>query len=160
MNAGFNQTPSTEVSETGKPVEIVQELIAIHTTRIEAATRLGPLASTTLSVAIITQSKKYVEELMEELSNFGDAVQSTVNRENEFQHTWKEALTKVDSLSKPDCEAIQQNMEAILKTFYQEVISGGNALPASVMQLLHKQSLGIETDLQEPPSGPELSTSR
>ena len=90
------------------PVEIIQELIAIHTTRIEMVEKFNgkaliPDVKTSFKSAK-QQSEKYTEELMSELSNFGDAVMGSVNNENEYQVMYKNVLGKIDAMTPQEAE--------------------------------------------------------
>ena len=90
-------------TQSKTPVEIVQELIAIHTTRKEVVDKLKEIPVTG-NVAdklpgIIKQSDQFISELMNELSNFGDAVQGSVDRDNEYQEIWKKGLQNIDAMN-------------------------------------------------------------
>ncbi len=125
------------------PVEIVQELIAIHTTRKEVVDKLKQI-QVTGNVAdklqgIIKQSDQFISELMNELSNFGDAVPGEVNRENEYQVMWKNALINVDTMNPQEGEQIFQALENSLKKMYHDILDKVSELPASLQEIVTKQ---------------------
>jgi uncharacterized protein YicC (UPF0701 family) len=125
------------------PVEIVQELIAIHTTRKEVVDKLKQI-QVTGNVAdklqgIIKQSDQFISELMNELSNFGDAVPGEVNRENEYQVMWKNALINVDTMNPQEGEQIFQALENSLKKIYHDILDKVSELPASLQEIVTKQ---------------------
>jgi predicted RNase H-like nuclease (RuvC/YqgF family) len=125
------------------PVEIVQELIAIHTTRKEVVDKLKQI-QVTGNVAdklqgIIKQSDQFISELMNELSNFGDAVPGEVNRENEYQVMWKNAFINVDTMNPQEGEQIFQALENSLKKMYHDILDKVSELPASLQEIVTKQ---------------------
>jgi hypothetical protein len=130
-------------TQSKTPVEIVQELIAIHTTRKEVVDKLKEIPVTG-NVAdklpgIIKQSDQFISELMNELSNFGDAVQGEVDRENEYQLTWKNTLANIDTINSPEGEQIFQSLENSLKKMYHDILNKVSELPISLQEILTKQ---------------------
>lgn len=144
MPENIKKENGSEINETDKPVEIVQELIAIHTTRAEAATRLKPLALNTMNASIADQSTNWIRQLTEELSDFGDAVQSIANRENKYQQAWIAALTDLDKKPRAGNEAVWQQMEMLLKEHYKHILSKEDALPASLLKMIRQQDKDID----------------
>ena len=130
-------------TQSKTPVEIVQELIAIHSTRKEAINKLkekqfkGNVATRLPTIA--EQSDQFISELMNELSNFGDAVQGDVNRENEYQGMWKNTLANIDTLSQQECEQTLEKSEQSLKKIYRNTLDTAFELPASFKEILIKQ---------------------
>ncbi len=125
------------------PVEIVQELIAILTTRKEAINKLKEKQVTGNVAdglpAIVQQSDKFISELMNELSNFGDAVAGEANRENEYQVMWKKELPNIDMMSAPEYEQTFQTLEKSLKKMYQNILDKASELPTSLQEILIRQ---------------------
>jgi len=124
-------------TQTKSPVQIVQEFIALHTTRKEAAERLHADA------AVMQQSDRFIAELMEELSNYGDAVMANTDRENEYQQTWKDTLGKMESMTPEKQAQTFQALEASLKHMYQTTLENGTDLPVPVREMLTKQAEGL-----------------
>jgi hypothetical protein len=129
--------------EITKPVDIIQELIAIHTTRIEASIRLQPGEIKAVLNTIQNQSKNFITELMDELSNYGDAVQSIAERENDYQRIWTDNLKKLDTLNSDDSKAILENLEESLKKIYSEILDADITLPESLLQILMQQQAAL-----------------
>ena len=128
---------------TKTPVEIIQEQLAIHTTRKDAVEKLTAVLPAEASAARLTsagqQSDEFIAEWMSELSNYGDAVMSSVDRENEYQTIWKNALGTIDSISPQSGAQTFQDMEISLKKMYQDTLQANPDLPVSVTEILNKQ---------------------
>lgn len=132
---------------TKTPLEITQELIAIHTTRMEIAEKfskkaLTPDAKTSLALAK-QQSEKYTKELMIELSNFGDGVMSSVGNQNEYQVMYKNVLGKIDTMSPQESQQTFQSLETALKNMYQAILKTQTDLPTSLQEILSNQDNDI-----------------
>lgn len=132
-----------EQEQKKSPVEIVQKLIAIHTTRKEASEKMGNnKASLTLEVKLKSaaeQSDRFIKALLNELSQFGDAVQSEVNREDEYQETWNEAIVNIDTVDASSLSGILKKLENTLVNIYSEIIDSHNDLPGTLNDLLISQ---------------------
>lgn len=128
-----------------KPVDILQELIAIHTTRIEVGNRLESSAGAPILNALKNQSTHFITELMNELSNYGDAVTSTTERDNEYQEIWTKSLSRLNSLSTNDSKGILNKMEENLIKIYSEILEDISALPESVLKIVSKQKMALST---------------
>ncbi|RYY56941.1 MAG: hypothetical protein EOO09_04475 [Chitinophagaceae bacterium] len=126
-----------------QPVELIQQLIAIHTTRKENVTKLQAHGNNKEqekeSQGIAEQSRDFIGGLMQELSGFGDAVSSHVERNNEYQTAWKNAMDADGNISKGSGPTILSETESILKNIYNEVLAQANELPEEVSSLLRKQ---------------------
>ena len=129
---------------TKTPVELVQDLIAIHVTRKEASERLTGGAKTGIGLeAAGSQSQRFIDEWMQELSAFGDGVAATADRETPYYAIWKKALPGVDDLDPAAAGALFNQMEQALKEKYQQEISEQGDLPESINTLLQKQAEAI-----------------
>ena len=130
-------------TQTKTPVNLVQELIAIHTTRKEAVEKFSgqenPENLTSDLTAAGQQSDKFIAELMSELSNFGDAVQAEVDRENDYQLTWKNTLGAIDTMNEQEKSRTFEQMEQNLKKFYQTMLDTSTELPVSLQDILQRQ---------------------
>lgn len=126
------------------PVEIVQELIAIHTTRKEAVDKLTTKApGEELTAKLSTsaqQSDRFIAELMDELSNYGDSVQAGVDRENEYQVLWKETLSNIDGMNQEEYRQVFEKLEDSLHQFYAGIKETGTELPASLQEIVTNQA--------------------
>lgn len=121
-------------TQTKSPVEIVQELIAIHTTRKEAVEKLQLPEG-----AQSQQSDQFIAALMSELSNFGDAVQSEAGRENEYQTTYKKILPEIDNMTPQQHQQAFGELEAKLKEVYDRLMETKDELPESLQTILTQQ---------------------
>lgn len=126
---------------TKSPVEIVQELIAIHTTRKEAVEKLqlpeGEQSAQAKRAA--QQSDQFIAALMSELSNFGDAVQSEAERENSYQTTYKKLLPEIDTMTAEQHQQAFEELEAKLKEAYDRLMETKDELPESLQNILTRQ---------------------
>ena len=77
---------------------------------------------------------------MNELSNYGDAVQSVAERENEYQQIWKDTLGKIEELNPQESGIIFTRLEECLKNIYSQIITSNNSLPDCLQQLFVKQN--------------------
>lgn len=82
---------------------------------------------------------------MNELSNYGDAVTSTTERDNKYQEIWTKSLSQLNSLSTNDSEGILNKMEENLKKIYSEILEDISALPESVLKIVSKQKMALST---------------
>lgn len=131
-------------SEIKTPVEIVQELIAINTTRKEAVDKfknkqVAEDMGNKLSAAM-QQSDQFIAQLMNELSNYGDAVAATADRENEYQLLWKKTLVNMDEMNPQEYGQAFQTLEDSLKKLYQSIAEAKTELPASLAEILNSQA--------------------
>ncbi|HLL42448.1 MAG TPA: hypothetical protein VK369_04880 [Segetibacter sp.] len=132
-----------EQEQKTSPVEIVQKLIAIHTTRKEASEKMGnnsaslPLQGKLESAA--GQSDRFIKALLSELSQFGDAVQSEVNRDDDYQQTWNNAIVNIDTIDASALSDTHQKLENTLLNIYSEIIDSYQDLPVSLNDLLISQ---------------------
>lgn len=129
------------------PVEIVQELIAVHTTRKEAVEKLTTKSpGEELTVRLSTsaqQSDQFIAELMDELSNYGDSVQAGVDRENEYQVLWKETLSNIDDINPDQSSRAFEKLEESLRQFYAGIRETGTELPASLQEIVTNQAQAL-----------------
>jgi hypothetical protein len=129
------------------PVEIVQELIAVHTTRKEASEKImqNGAASDLSGQAdkAAKQSEGFIAELMSELSQFGDAVGAEAARDNPYQERYKQALPQLES---GDASALQQSFQQLEKELhetYQQITETQTGLPESVKEIIGRQQQAL-----------------
>lgn len=137
----------TNYMTTKTPIETTQELIAIHTTRMEIVEKysrktFSPDAKTRMALAG-QQSEKYTKELMIELSKFGDGVMSSVDNQNEYQVIYKNVLGKINTMTIQEAQQTFQSLETALKNIYQAILKTQTDLPVSLREILSKQDNGI-----------------
>ena len=126
------------------PIEITQELIAIHTTRNEVLDKIREKEiegdwSDKFS-ALHAQSDQFIMELMAELSNFGDSVQSHVDRTDEYHTASQNMLNQIDSLNPSDLSSEWDQLEKILRKIYRDILEIGSELPESLAAIVAAQA--------------------
>lgn len=127
--------------KTKSTVDIIQEMILIHTTRKEAASKLLVIsaAADTNKISLASgQSDQFISELLQELSNFGDAVQASPSQENEYCLIWNKAFKNIDSFNAEDAQGIFSMLEEALKNIYNKV-GDLQQLPESLKEILTVQ---------------------
>lgn len=85
------------------------------------------------------QSDRFIKALLNELSQFGDAVQSEVNREDEYQQTWNNAMGNIDTIDASTLSDTHRRLENTLLNIYSEIIDSYHDLPVSLNDLLISQ---------------------
>jgi hypothetical protein len=129
-------------TSTKTPVDIIQELLAILSTRKEAADKLISRTDDGELTALLensrNQSDAFIEPLMGELSHSGDAVQGETVRENEYHSIWQKAFQDIDSLDTLSARSVFQELELALKTHYLS-LQEQTELPESLQELLNEQ---------------------
>ena len=123
------------------PVTIVQELIAILIARAELAEKIeqgsGDEKVKQEFTSIVAQSHAFNQELLQELSQFGDAV-GEVTRENEYIRLSKQFRKESSGPDDRQRSAFSE-METELKSFYQINLESGNLLPQSLADMMNRQ---------------------
>ena len=126
-------------------LDIIQELIAIYTTRQDVVEKLTSKASkeaTGFMSDAKHQSEHFISELMGELSAFGDGVQDSPDRDNEYQQLWKAKLSSLDSLNAEQASGLFSELENKLGSIYTDILSNKD-LPDSLRQILLLQQAQI-----------------
>lgn len=132
-----------EQQQKKSPVEIVQKLIAIHSTRKEVSERMAKnsaaqhLQERLKSVA--AQSDRFTKALLNELSQFGDAVQSEVNREDEFHEIWNTLMANIDTMDTSLLSETFKQSENSVINIYSQILDSHHDLPVSLHELLINQ---------------------
>lgn len=129
--------------ELKTPVDILQELIVMHTTRVEFSNKiLAKIIDENLKTTlhkITQQSSLFIEALMNELSNFGDAVKADANRNNEYNSIYTNLLVDFDAADITKLQYSFDKMEEVLKNNYVDIIDANKELSASMGQILNAQ---------------------
>jgi hypothetical protein len=137
--------------EIKSPVEIVQKLLAVHSTRKEACERMAKnTAATDLQEKLksaAAQSERFIKELLNELSQFGDAVQSEVNREDEYHEAWSEATGQTDTMNASLLAETYKKLENSLINIYTNIIDTYQELPFTLNDLLVNQAKEVKQTL-------------
>ena len=126
------------------PVQIIQELIAIHTIRKEAGERLKHTQLAAADAATLTaasrQSEQFITELMEELSGFGDGVSADVSRDSAYHTLWANALENIDTMNAQAASDTFRSMENALAESYRQYLDTETELPDSIREMLTAQA--------------------
>jgi hypothetical protein len=123
------------------PVQLIQELMAIHSTRIEMASRLAQRATGAggeRMQAAAKQSERFNSALLNELSSFGDGVSSDANRDNAYIREWAQVLSTLDGLSPDNAARTFSEFEQLLTEHYTSLLVPD--LPASLEKLIASQA--------------------
>lgn len=131
-----------EEEQKSSPVALVQKLIAIHTTRKEASEKMAKHTSLQLQSrlkSVLSQSDKFTNMLLNELSQFGDAVQSEVDRKDEYQQLWNKETNNIETMDEPALSQTFEKSEKSLINIYQQIIDTNHDLPVSLNDLLISQ---------------------
>jgi hypothetical protein len=124
------------------PVVLVQKLIAAHTTRKEAIEKISQRAQPDLQNKLkhaLLESDKCTEKLLSELSEYGDAVQSEVDRTDEYQTFWSKETSNIDKMDDAALLQTFQKSEQCLINLYQQIIDTNADLPTSLNDLIISQ---------------------
>ena len=76
---------------------------------------------------------------MNELSNYGDAVKSEVNRDSEYYVIWQNAQNGIDSLAPEEASHIFQKLEKHFQDYYENILQLSLKLPVSLNDILKRQ---------------------
>ncbi len=122
-------------------VQIVQDLIAIHSLRKEATDRLGKITGaggkdTSALTQANQQSKALLPQLLDELSAYGDGVPSEADRNNEYMNIWNDALARIDALAPDEAIDIFFQLEDSLHHIYTGIAEKHVQLPAALQKII------------------------
>jgi hypothetical protein len=130
-------------NQTVTPVQVVQELIAMLTTRKEAIDRIMSKPDAGSLVAGLRkeaqQTDHFISGLQTELSAFGDAVMADVDRDNTYHSLWREGLGLEGTASATELHGHFKKMDEALVKEYQQYTSSSIQLPPGLSELLHQQ---------------------
>ena len=133
---------------TQTPVQILQELIAIHTTRIELTEKLaGPDTQSGITgrlAHIRQQSELFTKELMSELSQFGDSIPGSVDNDNPYQQKYREVLGSLDGSA--NRAGTLEELETILVSTYKDYLSKTTMEAETIQLLIQKQAAAIQNN--------------
>ena len=124
------------------PVQLTQKVLGLLTTRKDICEKLAEKEDGSLSKKLhdtLQQSDRFIKQLMNELSNYGDAVSSEVDRDTEYQNQWKEELEKMNNSGFQPSENAFNDLEKSLQKAYKEILENKENLPESLTNILEKQ---------------------
>jgi len=141
-------------TEGKTPVVITQEVLALLTTRKEAAERVSQKVNVEKGAEKIRQKSaetdSFINELMDELENYGDAVMSETDRDNNYQNTWRETLKLIDTADSVELQQRFAEMEITLATTYRTILDSKAEWPETLQKMLVRQVRNIEAGNQTP----------
>jgi aspartate/tyrosine/aromatic aminotransferase len=130
------------------PVQITQKVLGLLSTRKDICEKLlTEKTDTSLSKKLedtLQQSDQFINQLMSELSNYGDAVLSEIDRDSEYQAQWKKELEKMNNSGFQPSENAFLDLEKSLQNAYKEILENRDNLPESLTNILEKQLREIE----------------
>lgn len=128
------------------PVSITQKVIALHTTRINVCEKwLAELHDDDFGQKMkmkADQSKQFTDVLMNELSNYGDAVSSQVNRDEEYEALAEELIKNSNN------DTIKDNFDKLdqkLVDIYTNILVNKGDLPESLQKIMESQSSELKS---------------
>ena len=129
------------------PVQITQKVLGLLTTRKDICEKLAEKTAGGLSKKLedaLQQTDRFIKQLMNELSNYGDAVSSEVDRDSEYQSQWKEELEKINNSTYHSSETAFDDLEKRFRKAYKEILENKDNLPESLKNILEKQLQEME----------------
>ena len=132
-------------NNTLSSVEITQKALGLLSTRKDICEKpLAEKKDPSLSKKLedtSEQSDRFIKQLMGELSNYGDAVSSEIDRDSEYQVQWKKELEKMNNSEPHSIEKTFDDLEKSLRKAYKEMLENRDNLPESLKKILEKQLL-------------------
>jgi hypothetical protein len=130
-------------NNTLSSVEITQKALGLLTTRKDICEKLldekkDPSLPKKLEDTL-EQSDRFIKQLMNELSNYGDAVSSEIDRDSEYQVQWKKELEKMSNSEPHSLEKTFDDLEKSLRKAFKEMLENKDNLPESLKNILEKQ---------------------
>lgn len=89
--------------------------------------------------SVAAQSERFIKALLNELSQFGDAVQSEVNREDEYHEIMNKSMGNIDTMDKSLLAETFKQSENSLINLYSEITNAHQDLPDTLNDLLNTQ---------------------
>lgn len=137
------------IEEVSTPIDIVMEFVSLQNTRLEAAGRLqisGDVNFNNRLEQAKTGAKKAIQQLMDEVSNFGDAVKPSLNMEKAFYEKWNKIAPDAETLPNEEKQRVFNEMENELRSIYSRVLGEDQKLPASTIEILQSQAIALKHD--------------
>ena len=130
-------------NSTLSPAAVTQKVIAMQTTRKEVCQKLlsdnyEKKFAEKLEKAL-DQSHHFTDQLMNELSNYGDAVSSQIDRDAEFEKMANEMMDSNNHDKEAGKEVDFKIFEEKLVNIYRDILSDKNELPLSLRHMLESQ---------------------
>lgn len=134
--------------EAKTSVNIIQDLLALHTEGKEAYSKLKEDANDELSLKLekgIHQSNDFTEQLLKELSKSGDGVSGEADRADKFYRIWKSYLENVTTSSNQQSNNIYWALEQSVNETYKELVGLPAAAGPSLNEVLYNQFAALNS---------------
>lgn len=130
-------------NSTLSPAAVTQKVIAMQTTRKEVCQKLlsenvGKDFAEKLQ-NVLAQSHYFTDQLMNELSNYGDAVSSQIDRDADFEKMANKMMDSNNHNKETEKEVDFKIFEEKLIVIYRNILSDKNELPLSLGNMLESQ---------------------
>lgn len=139
-------------TEGKTPVIITQEVLALLSTRKEAAERMSAKVKDVKGAEKIrkksVETDGFINELMDELKEYGDAVMSETDRDNNYQNIWLETLKVLDTADSGQLQQRFAEMEIVFAATYKTILESKAEWPDTLQKKLERQVRKIEVEKQ------------
>ena len=139
-------------TEGKTPVIITQEVLALLSTRKEAAERMSAKVKDVKGAEKIrkksVETDGFINELMDELKEYGDAVMSETDRDNNYQNIWLETLKVLDTADSGQLQQRFAEMEIVFAATYKTILESKAEWPDTLQKKLERQVRNIEVEKQ------------
>lgn len=128
-------------TQTKTTIAFLQELLAAHAARIEGYEQLAAQHESEKDrfTKAIENSRQQTAQLMEELSAYGDASHSEVNRDTPVHKLWTAITTAPENATQDTLMSTVAEAEKALAELYAQAINEASDLPDTLRDLLEKQ---------------------
>jgi putative protein kinase ArgK-like GTPase of G3E family len=136
-------------TEPKSPVDIVEAFLAMQNTRKEAAERFAwPKDDVVADKLDKTKAsaEKAIAQLMDELSQFGDAAKGAGSEENEVNRIWNGAAANLEDMSTQQKQQTLQRIENALQEQYAKTLAEQKDLPLSIQEALEAQAKDLASN--------------
>lgn len=136
------------MTEDKNVVDLLQNFIAVHSTRKEICVHLlenvkdDAALSSDLKSAL-QNSSVCINELLAELSLSGDAIKGFTDKKDPYHELWNTVLSRMDTASENDMSTGFIQLENELKHMYEKYADRKDTVPESVRTLFKKHAAGL-----------------
>ncbi len=130
-------------TEGKTPVIITQEVLALLSTRKEAAERMGAKVKDENGAEMIrkksAETDGFINELMDELKEYGDLVMGETDRDNNYHNIWGETLKVLDTMDSNQLQQRFAEMEIVFANTYKTILESKTEWPETLQKKLEHQ---------------------
>ena len=123
------------------PLLITQTFLAILSARKEAIEKFGDTLEH--HIKLKAQNELFIEQWMEELSNYGDAVGSPADTEISYVRLWNSITANAEKISPDESVKLFAELETHFKNYFRALDTGKEELPASLQEILSDQQIKL-----------------